>query len=83
MSHIKEITITDILLVWIVAQEEEEKQRRRAIEAAKTKDKEAEARRQEMRKEAGLDGNANMITQHTGSDSGKQQGGWLSWLGWK
>lgn len=70
-------------IVWVVAKEAEEKDRQRAIDAARARDREAEARRQEMRKEAGLGGNVATAGQQTTSEKGDQQGGWFGWLGWK
>lgn len=41
-------------IVWFVVKEEEERRKQAAIDKAKADAKEAEARRDEMRKEAGL-----------------------------
>ncbi|KAF5138213.1 Assembly factor cbp-4 [Metarhizium anisopliae] len=41
-------------LVWIVVKEEEERRKKAVLEAAKVQQKEADARREEMRREAGL-----------------------------
>lgn len=40
--------------IWVVQKEEEEKMRQQVIANAKAKDQEAEARREEMRRQAGL-----------------------------
>lgn len=41
--------------VWIVAKEEEARTKQRALQAGRVQQKAAEARREEMRREAGLD----------------------------
>lgn len=40
--------------VWVVQKEEEERMRQQAITNAKTKEQDADARREEMRRQAGL-----------------------------
>lgn len=42
------------LVVWTVAKEDEERRKRATMDAAKAAQKEADARREEMRREAGL-----------------------------
>lgn len=43
-----------VVAVWIVVKEEEERKRKAALRAGKAQQREAEAQREEMRREAGL-----------------------------
>ncbi|KAK4081466.1 hypothetical protein Purlil1_11644 [Purpureocillium lilacinum] len=45
---------TPVVAVWIVVKEEEERKRKAALRAGKAQQREAEAQREEMRREAGL-----------------------------
>ncbi|KAF4124606.1 CBP4 [Geosmithia morbida] len=78
--------------IWVVAKEDRERQQKKAIEDAKTRDIEAAARREEMRRQAGLGGaaapNDAAVTTKSpeapvGADQASQGRGWFSWLGWR
>ena len=45
---------TNVCVVWTVAKEDEERRKKAIMEAGKAQQKEAEARKEEMRREAGL-----------------------------
>ncbi|KAH0596795.1 hypothetical protein MHUMG1_05103 [Metarhizium humberi] len=53
VTRLKEYSKSD-KPIWIVVKEEEERRKKAVLEAAKVQQKEADARREEMRREAGL-----------------------------
>jgi hypothetical protein len=62
--------------IWVVAEEDRERHRQLAIDAGKEKDREAAARREQMKKEA-------VLGVQPEAPPAKQTTGWSSWIPWK